>query len=147
MQPVTVTRSVQLDAGIHRVWESLADGAGLSGWLADAVELEVAPGAGGRLVDAGRPARRVVVTEVAEGRRIGFAWWDEARPEDASSVTISLDGDDDATTVTVTEVLGAAVAAWTDATVDGLFTASDSWSVRLDRLAGAFAPLPVLAGR
>ena len=33
--------------------------------------------------------RRLVVTEIDAGRSIGFVWWDEALPEEASIVTIA----------------------------------------------------------
>ena len=155
MEPFTVTRSIHLDADVRRVWESLADDAGLAGWLADAVELEVVPGAAGRLLDAGGAERRVVVTEVTEGRRLGFAWWNDDDPAQASSVVITVDGDDDATTVTVTETLDASafagsgiggpslhVAGIGEASVGDLFGHLDGWAGRLGRLADALAPLP-----
>ena len=157
MEPVTVTRSIRLDADARRVWDALADDDGLSGWLADRVELDVQPGAAGRLLDDDGAARRVVVTEVAEGTRLGFAWWSDDAPDAASSVVITIAGEGDATTVTVTETLdptllatvgraGGSGAHLTEAAVVDLIGLGDAWAERFGRLAGALRPAHVLAG-
>lgn len=151
MEPLTVTRRIRLDADLHRVWDVLRHDDGLSGWLAHRVELDVAPGAAGRLVDADGRRRAVVVTEVADGERLGFTWWDEDRPDAASSVVLTLEGDGEATTVTVTETLDAGPVAaagsiggggslLAEASVEALFATVDAWGARLGRLAGLAAP-------
>ena len=138
MEP-TITRTIELAAPAREVWRSLADAEGLAAWLGDAVDLEVAVGAAGRIVDGGA-VRRVVVAEVDEGRSIGFTWWDEAAPEAASTVTIEVHGDEASSTVTVTEaVAGGAMAHLWDATpadVVGLELAAHAWDGRLAALAG-----------
>ena len=138
MEPVTVTRSIQLPAPAAAVWASLADGHGLSGWLADEVDLVVARGASGTVRD-GAVTRRLVVTDVEEGRAVGFVWWDEARPADASVVAISVADDEQGCTVTVTEqLLGAgAVAQLGDATVADLTMVEAGWDRRLRALVAA----------
>ena len=134
MEPVTVTRSIQLPAPAAAVWSSLADGHGLSGWLADEVDLVVARGSSGTARD-GAVTRRLVVTDVDEGRAVGFVWWDEARPAEASVVAISVADDEQGCTVTVTEqLLGAgAVAQLGDATVADLTMVEAGWDRRLAR--------------
>lgn len=130
-----------LPAPADEVWRSLGDDEGLAGWLGDTVDLEVVPGAAGTVVD-GSSVRRVVVTEVDEGRSVGFVWWDESSPEEASAVTIALaPGDDGTTTVTVTERLaGAAVASLGEATIGDLVGSADAgWDRRLQALVGASA--------
>ncbi len=105
-----VIRQVQLPVSAKEAWASFADAEGLRGWLGDEVDLDVAVGAAGTVRDRGA-IRRVVVTEVIEGERLGFTWWDEDAPAEASVVTVTLDEIDGATTVTVTESLaGTAVA-------------------------------------
>ena len=157
MEPLTVTRRIRLDADLGRVWDVLRDGDGLQGWLADEVELDVAPGAAGRLIDADGRRRAVVVTEVADGHRLGFTWWDEAQPESASTVVLTLEGVGDATTVTVTETIdagplaasgsiGGAGSLLAEASVEALFEAGDAWGARLGRLVGLAAPALVAIG-
>ena len=134
----SVTRSLTLPAPADAVWDSLRDADGLAGWLGEVVDLEVVPGAAGTVTERGI-VRRVVVTEVDEGRSVGFVWWDEASPEEASVVTIALaPGDDGATTVTVSERLaGAARASIGDASIGDLLARADaSWDGRLQALVG-----------
>jgi uncharacterized protein YndB with AHSA1/START domain len=71
-----VRREVVLDATPERVWAALADDEGLSGWLADEVDLEVREGATGTVRDGDGPRRDVAVEEVVAGRRLGLSWWD-----------------------------------------------------------------------
>ena len=140
MEPFTVTRSLRLPTSVDEAWSSLADAEGLSTWLAESVTLdhttgsgELRPGAAGVAVD-GATVRRLVVTEVEAGRSIGFVWWDEAQPEQASVVTISLDEDDQlGTAITVTErLMGAAVASVAAASVADL-AAGDAIGAAWDR--------------
>ncbi|HWJ61797.1 MAG TPA: SRPBCC domain-containing protein [Acidimicrobiales bacterium] len=144
LAPASVSRSIVLPAPADEVWASLRDADGLAGWLGDAVDLDVVPGAAGTVVDGG-VVRRVVVTEVVEGRSLGLVWWDEAAPEEASVVTIALapgeaDGD---TTVTVTERLaGSAVASVAGARIDDLAAVEASWDQRLQALVGESALAP-----
>ncbi|WP_426570957.1 SRPBCC family protein [Aquihabitans sp. McL0605] len=142
MPAATVTRSLHLAAAPHDVWASLADERGLSGWLADDVRVVVAPGQAGTATDGGT-TRRMVVTEVEAGRSVGFVWWDEAQPADASVVTISVEADaqGDGSIVTVTERLaGAGVAHLGAATVADLGSVEAHWDRRLRALVGAGEP-------
>lgn len=143
LAPASVSRSVELPVSAGEAWESLRDAAGLSQWLGDRVELEVVPGAAGTVVE-GDVTRRVVVTEVVEGRSIGLVWWDEAAPQEASVVTIALaPGADDTTTVTVTERLaGAAMASVGTASIRDLGPIEASWDQRLQSLIGTVALAP-----
>lgn len=139
----SVTRSLVLPASIDEVWASVRDADGLAGWLGDSVDLAVVPGTAGTVVD-GAAVRRVVVTEVDEGRSVGFVWWDEAVPEEASVVTIALaTEDDETTTVTVTERLaGAAHATIGEASLPDLAaTAEAAWDARLTALVAGGAAL------
>lgn len=134
-----VTRSIELPVSAEEAWASLRDGDGLAGWLGDEVDLpEIEPGASGVVVEGGI-VRRLVVTEIEEGRSIGFVWWDESAPEGASAVTIAIaspQSGDDASTVTVTERrAGGVVASMGMASVAELTASADgAWDRRLRAL-------------
>ncbi|MGN6694751.1 MAG: SRPBCC family protein [Aquihabitans sp.] len=138
LAPALVTRSIELPVSADEAWASLRDADGLAGWLGDAVDLDVVPGAAGTVTE-GDVVRRIVVTEVVEGRSVGVVWWDEAAPEEASVVTIAVTpGGDDAATVTVTEQLaGSATASIGAASISDLVAAGDVWDRRLRALVGA----------
>lgn len=144
LAPADVSRSIELPVSVGEAWESIRDAEGLSRWLGDRVELDVVPGAAGTIAE-GDVTRRVVVTEVDEGRSVGLVWWDEAAPEEASVVTIALapGGDGDTTTVTVTERLaGAAVASVTNSIATDVTGIESAWDQRLQALVGAPALAP-----
>jgi uncharacterized protein YndB with AHSA1/START domain len=84
-----VRREVLLDAPVDEVWRALADDAGLAGWLADEVDLDVAPGATGTVRDAGGPLRPVRVDEVREGRGLSLVWSDEAEVETLVDIALT----------------------------------------------------------
>ncbi len=146
-----VTRSIDLPAPIGDTWESIRDAEGLAGWLGDSVEFDdlggLVAGAAGTVRDADA-VRRLVVTEVEEGRSIGFVWWDDAAPELASVVTISLtpaSDDGAATSVTVTERFAgsaSASASMSAASVADLVEVSAGWDRRLQALVGRSALAP-----
>ncbi|WP_421118313.1 SRPBCC domain-containing protein [Aquihabitans daechungensis] len=138
MEPAAgaVTRSIDLPVTADEAWASIRDAEGLVGWLGDSVELdEIVAGAAGT-VREGDAVRRLVVTEVDEGRSVGFVWWDEAAPQEASVVRIVLTPADEGTTVTVTErMAGTASASIGAASVGDLFR-EDAWDRRLQALVG-----------
>jgi uncharacterized protein YndB with AHSA1/START domain len=133
----SVSRSVDLPVSVEEAWASIGEADGLAGWLGDAVDLEVIPGAVGTVTD-GDAVRRVVVSAVEAGRSVELVWWDEATPEGASVVTIALEPGVHGTTVTVTERLaGAASASVAGASIGDLAGAADAaWDRRLQALVG-----------
>lgn len=142
MEPIAITRTIRLDDDPVAAWASLATAAGLAGWLGDEVRVDgggdLVVGASARVTDEGT-IRRLVVTGADEHRSLSFAWWDEAAPEQASTVTVRLEADDDGTVVTVTERLaGGAVAHLADASVVDLVGADAdlAWDRRLRALVG-----------
>jgi uncharacterized protein YndB with AHSA1/START domain len=84
-----VRREVLLDAPVDEVWRALGDDAGLAGWLADEVDLDVAPGATGTVRDAGGPLRPVRVDEVRDGRGLSLVWADEAGVETLVDIALT----------------------------------------------------------
>ena len=97
-----VRREVLLPAERERVWEELADAGGLSGWLADEVDVDVREGAEGVARNGDGTERYVVVDEVEEGRRVALCWW--ADGEAATLVDLTLDDDEEGTRLVVVEV-------------------------------------------
>lgn len=155
MLPLTITRSIDLDATADAVWDAIGDTRGLERWLAGSLDLHPQPGEAGTLVEPDGTRRRVVVTERADGERLGFVWWHEDRPDDVSAVLIEVDATDSGTRVTVTEtadpvavasIASAGSALLTMATVDDLVGVSQGWDVRLSRLVGATTMVPVAVG-
>ncbi len=154
MDPLTITRSIRIEAGADAVWASVADPDGLAGWLGGSVDVDLSPGSAGSFVDDDG-TRRLVVTEVAEGRALGFVWWDDARPDDASAVRIDIAADGEGTRVTVTETLdpvgveatgrsGGRASARSVAEVGDLAALGGRWDDRLGALIGRVAPALVV---
>ncbi|EHN12079.1 hypothetical protein PAI11_10180 [Patulibacter medicamentivorans] len=97
-----VRRELLLAADRDTVWSMLADADGLAEWLADEVELDVEPGAEGRLRWDDGEERRAVVEEVADRRRVVLRWWQEGG--DPSLVELTLDEVDGGTRLVVVEL-------------------------------------------
>ena len=155
MLPLTVTRSVHLDAPADVVWDAIGDARGLERWLAGEIDLDPQPGEAGTLVELDGTRRRIVVTDRHEGERLGFVWWHEDDPAEASAVLIEVGANEEGTTVTVTEtadpvavasIASARSALLSAATVDDVFGGSQPWEARLHRLAGIVSPVPVAVG-
>lgn len=144
MEPRSITRTVRIDADVAAVWDAVGRADGLARWLGGEVDVDVAPGAAGSVVEHDGTRRRVVVTEVDEGRRVGFVWWGEDRPTDASTVVIAVDGDGDGARVTVTETVdpvaagafGGRASACSAAGVADLVGLGHRWDARLAGLLG-----------
>ena len=100
--PSAIERTVHLDATPDDAWQLLTDPTELAGWLVEPVDLALMPGRGGRLVVDG-DERRVVVDTVDEARLLRFTWWSDADPAAASTVTFTLDADEDGSRLTVVE--------------------------------------------
>jgi uncharacterized protein YndB with AHSA1/START domain len=148
VDPLTITRSVRIDAAADVVWGAVGDADGLAGWLGARVDVDLVPGAAGAVVAHDGGTRQLVVTEVAEGRRVGFAWWDDERPDDVSQVVIAVEDDGDGARVTVTETLdpgavgalGGRASALLGAEVGDLAGAGARWDARLQQLVGLVSP-------
>lgn len=146
MDRPSVTRSIDLAAPVDRVWTELGDADGLAGFLAGSAA--PTPADDGPLregaaldleIDGAR--RRLVVTTVEAGHRLGFVWWDLKGPDLASTVDLTVDATEDGARVTVTETLDPAALALGGAGRASLSAASidieASWDRRLDALVGA----------
>jgi uncharacterized protein YndB with AHSA1/START domain len=96
-----VRRELVLPLERAAAWPLIADPAELESWFADAVDLDVEPGAEGSVTVEGEE-RRALVEEVAVCRRVVLRWWDG--DGDASVVELTLDDDADGTRLTVLEL-------------------------------------------
>jgi hypothetical protein len=86
---VDVTRSIELDLEPGEVWELIGVGERWADWMVDTADVEVAPGAGGSVVD-GDETREVRIGTVDAGEGISFEWWPRGHPEEASSVDLRI---------------------------------------------------------
>lgn len=140
MQPLAITRTIELDLGIADARRAVLEAA----WLGDEVDLALVAGAAGT-VGEGDVVHRAVVTE-ADAGRIRLVWWDEADPAVVSTVDIEVAGDDERSTVTVTEVVaGGAVARLDASSVADLGAVELAWDRRLRSLVGEVALAPAAA--
>jgi uncharacterized protein YndB with AHSA1/START domain len=86
---VNVSRTIELDLEPDEVWDLIGDGRRWSEWMVDEADVEVEPGAAGRVVD-GDEQRHVRIDTVDEGERVAFTWWPEDRGHAASSVDLHV---------------------------------------------------------
>ncbi len=82
-----VTREVELESEPEEVWRAISEEDGLSGWLGDEVEVDLAPGGDIEVTEAGE-TRTGFVERVEEGRSLSF-WW-SAPGEESSRVELEV---------------------------------------------------------
>jgi len=97
-----VRRETILPVTRDRAWDALRDADGLSGWLADEVEVEIAAGAEGVVRWRNGEERLVTVEEVEDRRRVVFRW--QERSAEPSLVELTLDDVEGGTQLVVVEV-------------------------------------------
>jgi uncharacterized protein YndB with AHSA1/START domain len=79
------------------LWRALTDPDELSAWLGQVVQVEMTPGARGRI-----GGRSTVVGAVEEGRRLTWTWWGPG-DERASEVELAVETTETGSRVTVVE--------------------------------------------
>jgi uncharacterized protein YndB with AHSA1/START domain len=99
---LAVRREVILPVAREVAWRALSDADGLSGWLADEVELDIREGASGTMRWHGGEQRRVSVEEVKEHRRLALHWCEPGG--EPSLVELTLEDAAAGTRLTVIEV-------------------------------------------
>lgn len=103
---------VELDATPEDVWDALTTPDGLRPWMGDDAAVGDAPGDSIYMPDpAGGRTRRGVLDEFSPQRRLGYTWWPETNPEEATRVTITLTPHTGGTRLTVVESIPAQPAA------------------------------------
>jgi uncharacterized protein YndB with AHSA1/START domain len=102
---VDVTRELFVPTSPERVWRALTDPAELEEWFANEVELDLERGEGAFRWENGE-ARRARVDGIDPGRRLELTWWDDAAPDEASTVRFTIEEADAGTRLVVTESAG-----------------------------------------
>ena len=112
-----VSRTVDTDLAPDELWDLVTDGAGWSSWMVDDADVTVEPGADGTVVDDG-VARTVHIdrrddgaSDAATGRRVGFTWWPQDRPDLVSAVELVVLPATSGSRLRVTETFASATAA------------------------------------
>jgi uncharacterized protein YndB with AHSA1/START domain len=99
-----LVREVELAAPTDVVWRTLTDPDELASWMGGQVDLDLEPGAAGRVTDDDGTVRQVLVTDVEPGHRLAWHWWSD--DGELSSVELVVDPlDDDRSRVRVSERL------------------------------------------
>jgi uncharacterized protein YndB with AHSA1/START domain len=93
----TVEREVDLPCAPDEAWEYIID----SAWLGDDGEMEVVPGAEGKVIDDGEE-RFLLIEEVEPAERLVFRWASFGDPP--SRVEIELKPLDEGTKIKITEM-------------------------------------------
>jgi len=95
---------VDIDAAPDDVWQALTTDDGLSSWLGDGSTIGDDVGDEIHVNDLVTGQRkRGVLDEVTPGHRLGYTWWPETSPGDATRVAISLEPIHTGTRITVVE--------------------------------------------
>lgn len=84
-----IERHVDLDTGLDEAWRAISDVDELAAWFGGEVDLDVRPGGAGTIVDDEGVHYDVIVTDVEEGRRVAWHWWNDRG--ELSSVEISVE--------------------------------------------------------
>ena len=95
-----VRRTIDLDHDVDELWRLVSDATELATWLGDAVDLDIAPGATGTIVDDDI-THRVLIEEVVEAERIAWRWW--ADDGSASRVELEVEATSTGSRLVVTE--------------------------------------------
>jgi uncharacterized protein YndB with AHSA1/START domain len=94
VEPVTITRRLDLDTSAEALWDLIADSDHLAVWLGDSVQIDVRPGGSGTVADADR-VRHVLVERVEQHRGLAFTWWDAGDRTTQSRVTFEIESSPD----------------------------------------------------
>lgn len=96
-----IEQAITIDKSVGATWDLITDPIALGEWMGGTLEINLKPG--GRLIFRTEDRiQRGEITELDPGARLAWTWSDG--PEE-SLVTIEIDGDDNNTTVWVTERL------------------------------------------
>ena len=81
MDALAITRSIDINAPIDRVWKALTEADLIAQWFGDACEFDAVPGGGGYFGWAQHGKHRVVVEHVEAPRVLVYRWAQAADAE------------------------------------------------------------------
>ncbi len=136
----SVQREVSLDIDPAEAWELVGTADGLERWLADEVDVDVAP-AGAGTVREGDVVRQVRIDRVDPGRELAFRWW-QPDHDSGSSVVITISPADHGTVLRVVETRSGTAGPRASASVAAAAPAMQ-WEVRVLLLWAGAARLAV----
>jgi hypothetical protein len=87
--PLSIERLIDLDLTADELWSLIGSSDGWRQWMVDRVDLTVAGGASGVVLDDG-VERSVVVGELIDGHSVSFHWSEVGRSDDLSRVTLEI---------------------------------------------------------
>ena len=127
-----ITRTVETELPVERLWELLADGDSWPAWMVDQADVDVTPGARGTVMDDGH-ARSVRIGSVGDGQ-VSFTWWPVGDVRLASTVELVVLPRSGGSALHVTERFPATL------TASAATTAGMAWDIRTLLLVLAVAP-------
>ncbi len=138
---LSIHRELELGIGADELWRAVTDPSSLGDWFGDIVELDLRPGGAGAVVDDDGSLRRLVVTRVDEGRRLGFTWWRDDEPGEVSTIEIDVVPTGEGSRLVVHETFTGPL----DGITASASTAWRSWGMRLLALWSMVAALACAA--
>ena len=127
-----ITRTVETELPVERLWELVADGGSWPAWMVDEAEVDVTPGAQGSVVDDGH--ERAVRIGAVGDQHVSFTWWPAGDERLASTVELVVLPRPGGSALHVTERFPATL------TASAATTAGMAWDIRTLLLVLAVAP-------
>ena len=127
-----ITRTVETELPVERLWELVADGESWPAWMVDEAQVDILPGAQGTVVDDGH-ARAVRIGVVGD-QHVSFTWWPVGDERLASTVELVVLPRSGGSALHVTERFPATL------TASAATTAGMAWDIRTLLLVLAVAP-------
>ena len=127
-----ITRTVETELPVERLWELVADGESWPAWMVDEAQVDISPGAQGTVIDDGH--ERAVHIGVVADQRVSFTWWPVGDERLASTVELVVLPRSGGSALHVTERFPATL------TASAATTAGMAWDIRTLLLVLAVAP-------
>ena len=127
-----ITRTVETELPVERLWELVADGESWPAWMVDEAQVDISPGAQGTVIDDGH--ERAVHIGVVGDQHVSFTWWPVGDERLASTVELVVLPRSGGSALHVTERFPATL------TASAATTAGMAWDIRTLLLVLAVAP-------
>lgn len=127
-----ITRTVETELPVERLWELVADGESWPAWMVDEAQVDISPGAQGTVIDDGH--ERAVHIGVVGDQHVSFTWWPVGDERLASTVELVVLPRSGGSALHVTERFPATL------TASAATTVGMAWDIRTLLLVLAVAP-------